>query len=123
VELRPYQQECLERVLSRYREGKRRLLVSLPTGTGKTVVFAKLPGFLKMKKRMLVLAHREELLEQAADKFAAMAPELPVGIEQGSRSAPPDARIVIASVPERGAKREHAAPQARSRGVLSGRRR
>ena len=71
----------------------------MPTGTGKTVVFAALPAFFKMKKRMLVLAHREELLEQAAAKFAEAAPELTVGIEQGSRSAPADARIVLASVP------------------------
>jgi len=99
MNLRPYQQQCLERILARYKEGRRRLLVSLPTGTGKTVVFAKLPAFLKMKNRMLVLAHREELLEQAAAKFVAVAPELSIGIEQGSRTAPPDARIVLASVP------------------------
>src|SRR5882672_9196701 len=68
VSLRPYQVECLDRILARYREGARRVLVSLPTGTGKTVVFAALPAFFKMQKRMLVLAHREELLEQAAAK-------------------------------------------------------
>jgi superfamily II DNA or RNA helicase len=75
------------------------VLVSLPTGTGKTVVFAAMPTYFEMKKRMLVLAHREELLEQAAAKFAAAAPDLTVGIEQGSRRAPADARIVLASVP------------------------
>jgi len=99
VRLRSYQIECLHRIRARYREGARRVLVSLPTGTGKTVVFAALPAFFKMKKRMLVLAHREELLAQAAAKFAAAAPELTVGIEQGSRRAPDDARVVLASVP------------------------
>jgi ATP-dependent helicase IRC3 len=99
MKLRQYQQECLERIRGRYKKGARRLLVSLPTGTGKTVVFAAMPRFFEMKKRMLVLAHRQELLEQAAAKFAAVAPDLSVGIEQGSRSAPSDARIVIASVP------------------------
>jgi type I site-specific restriction endonuclease len=58
-----------------------------------------MPGFFRMRKRMLVLAHRQELLEQAAERFAATAPDLSVGIEQGSRSAPSDARIVLASVP------------------------
>jgi len=43
VELRPYQRECLVRLREAYRAGKRRLLVSLPTGTGKTVVFAQFP--------------------------------------------------------------------------------
>src|SRR5215471_16778796 len=98
MKLRDYQSECLARILARYREGRRRLLVSLPTGTGKTVVFAKMPDFFRMKKRMLVLAHRQELLDQAAAKFLAASPDLSVGIEQGSRSAPPEARIVLASV-------------------------
>jgi len=66
--LRPYQRQCLERLRQRYREGKRRLLVSLPTGTGKTVIFAQFPHYFRMKKRLLVLAHREELLEQARRK-------------------------------------------------------
>lgn len=99
MELRPYQRECLSHILARYRNGGRRLLVSLPTGTGKTVVFAKMPTFFAIKKRMLVLAHRQELLDQAAAKFQAAAPDLPVGIEQAGRSAAPEARIVLASVP------------------------
>jgi len=56
--LRPYQAECLERLLQLYRQGRRRVLVSLPTGTGKTVIFAQFPHYFRMKKRLLVLAHR-----------------------------------------------------------------
>jgi len=99
MRLRPYQAQCLDRIRDSYGRGARRLLVSLPTGTGKTVIFAAMPAFFMMKKRMRVLAHREELLEQAAAKFAASAPDLAVGIEQGARRAPADARIVLASVP------------------------
>ena len=99
MELRPYQRECLESILAGYRRGLRRVLVSLPTGTGKTVVFANLPKFFKMKRRMLMIAHRQELLDQAAAKFAASVPELSIGIEQAGRSAAPDSRIVLASVP------------------------
>ena len=65
MNLRPYQRECLTHLREQYRAGKRRVLVSLPTGTGKTVVFAQFPRFFAMKRRLLVLAHREELLEQA----------------------------------------------------------
>ena len=54
-------------LLERYKEGARRLLVSLPTGTGKTVIFSHFPGHFRMRKRMLVLAHRRELLEQASN--------------------------------------------------------
>src|SRR5205807_201586 len=100
--LRAYQSEALNAVCDAYRSGKRRVIVSLPTGTGKTVVFAHFPRFFKMKKRLLVLAHREELLLQARDKFLSTDPELTVGIEQSSSHAPADAKVVIASVPTLG---------------------
>jgi superfamily II DNA or RNA helicase len=97
VELRPYQRECLEQLLRSYKAGKRRLLVSLPTGTGKTVVFAQFPSFFQVKKRMLVLAHREELLEQAAEKLRRANPGISVGVEQAQRRAG-EAQVVVASV-------------------------
>jgi superfamily II DNA or RNA helicase len=99
LSLRPYQHDALKRIYQSYKDGKRRTIVSLPTGTGKTVVFAHFPRFFKMKKRLLVLAHREELLLQARDKFLAIDPELKVGIEQSTSRAPADAKVVIASVP------------------------
>jgi ATP-dependent helicase IRC3 len=101
-QLRPYQAECLERLLQLYREGRRRVLVSLPTGTGKTAIFAQFPRHFRMKKRLLVLAHREELLEQACAKFHDADPELPVGIEQAGKRAPPESKVVVASVPTLG---------------------
>jgi len=61
------------------------------------VCFAHLPAELGLPGRWLVLAHREELLDQAAAKFRAAAPELSVGVEQADRRAG-DARVVIASV-------------------------
>jgi superfamily II DNA or RNA helicase len=97
--LRAYQSEALTAVRDAYRAGKRRVIVSLPTGSGKTVVFAHFPRFLKMKKRLLVLAHREELLQQARDKFRSIDPELKVEIEQAATHAAADAKVVIASVP------------------------
>ena len=99
IELRDYQIESLERVKKAYTEGKRRVIVSLPTGTGKTVVFASFPRHFKMKKRLLVLAHREELLIQAEQKFRAVDPELKIGIERADDYAASEAQVVIASVP------------------------
>ncbi|MBI4482187.1 MAG: DEAD/DEAH box helicase [Acidobacteria bacterium] len=96
--LRPYQRECLEAIRAAYHAGARRQLVALPTGTGKTMIFAELPAYFRMKNRMLVLAHREELIDQAAEKIARANPALSVGIEKAGTSAPPDARVVIASV-------------------------
>lgn len=98
TQLRDYQKECLRTIHRRYRGGMRRLLVSLPTGTGKTVIFAQFPRFFQMKRRMLVLAHREELLDQARDKMVRADARLKVEIEQAQRQASPDADVVVASV-------------------------
>jgi len=97
VRLRPYQQECLSVLGQRYLAGGRRLLVSLPTGTGKTVIFSQFPRHFRMKRRLLVLAHRRELLDQALAKFRDVDDTLSVGIEQADRSAL-DAQVVLASV-------------------------
>jgi ATP-dependent helicase IRC3 len=98
VSLRDYQNEALANVKAAYKNGKRRVLVSLPTGTGKTVVFAHFPVTLRMKKRLLVLAHREELLQQAAQKFRAVDPELKIGIERAEERVTNETQVVIASV-------------------------
>jgi superfamily II DNA or RNA helicase len=99
LNLRDYQVEALARVKEAYKTGKRRVLVSLPTGTGKTVVFAHFPGSFRMKKKLLVLAHREELLIQAEQKFRAVDPGLKIGIERAEDRAPNDSQVVIASIP------------------------
>jgi len=96
--MRPYQREAVQRVRDAYRAGRRRVLVSLPTGTGKTVIFAHFPSELRMQKRLLVLAHREELLVQARDKFLEIDPSLRVEIEQAGARASPEAKVVVASV-------------------------
>jgi superfamily II DNA or RNA helicase len=103
LKLRNYQTEALDLVRAAYKRGKRRVLVSLPTGTGKTVVFAHFPSVLKMKKRLLVLAHREELLLQAEEKFRAADPSLKVGLERAEAYVAPDAQVGIGS--HAGAKR------------------
>lgn len=69
MELRPYQKEARKAVFEQWETVKRTLLV-LPTGCGKTVVFAKVAEECVRKgQRVLILAHRGELLEQAADKI------------------------------------------------------
>lgn len=85
------------------------MLVSLPTGTGKTVVFSQFPRHFRMKRRLLVLAHRRELLDQALAKFHEADATLDVGVEQADRSAL-DAQVVLASVQTLQGKRLAALP-------------
>lgn len=70
MELRPYQQEAKERIFEEWNKGVKHTLLVLPTGCGKTIVFAKVTEeCVKQGDRVLILAHRGELLEQAADKI------------------------------------------------------
>lgn len=112
--MRPYQIAAVDAIESAYQRGRRSVLVVMPTGTGKTVCFCSL-----VQRRVergdyrptLILAHREELLQQAADKFGQIAPDLPVGIEHGSSRAPASCAVVIASVQtlgRQGSKRQEA---------------
>ena len=70
MELRPYQQEARTAVESEWEAGNSRTLLVLPTGCGKTIVFAKIAeDSVRQGDRVLILAHRGELLDQAADKI------------------------------------------------------
>ena len=69
-ELRPYQQQARDRIHDEWDAGHTRTLLVLPTGTGKTIVFASVAADqVRAGDRVLILAHRGELLEQAADKL------------------------------------------------------
>jgi len=80
LNLRPYQIEAVNRVCESWAEGTQKTLLILPTGTGKTIVFCSIGDrVLRDGGKLLILAHRGELLEQAADKFEAVTgirPEL-----------------------------------------------
>ena len=70
MELRPYQSEAKAAVFEEWDKGVRRTLLVLPTGCGKTIVFAKVTeDCVRRGNRVLILAHRGELLDQAADKI------------------------------------------------------
>ena len=67
--LRPYQAEAKEAILHEWDEGRKRTLLVLPTGCGKTIVLAKVAeDQVEQGGRVLIMAHRGELLDQAADK-------------------------------------------------------
>lgn len=107
MDLRPYQQEGLTAICRGLLDHHTyRQLLKMPTGTGKTVLFAELLKRLqawlsfhpKLGASMLVIAHREELLDQAADKIRKQNPGLIVDIEQGPRRSSRYADVIIASI-------------------------
>lgn len=70
MELRPYQQEAKDAIFEQWDSGVKKTLLVLPTGCGKTIVFAKVTeDCVRKGDRVLILAHREELLKQAANKI------------------------------------------------------
>ena len=95
--LRPYQIDVVIRVESRVAAGQRRALVVLPTGGGKTILAAKIIGdHVKRGERVLVLAHRRELISQASSKLHAVG--IDHGIIQAGFPTRPGEHVQIASV-------------------------
>jgi superfamily II DNA or RNA helicase len=97
--LRPYQREAIDAVLAARREGVRRMVVCLPTGAGKTVIFAHLAKLAR--RQVLVLAHREELLAQAKRKIEHALGDSGggvVAVERGAERADGDARVLVCSI-------------------------
>ena len=99
MSLRPYQQEAFESVLSEWDRGVRKTLLVLPTGTGKTIVFSKIAEeCVRRGKKVLIMAHRGELLDQAADKILKST-GLQCSVEKAEQSCLGDwYRIVVGSV-------------------------
>ena len=101
MKLRPYQTEAVQAIRDEWEvEGNESTLISLPTGTGKTIVFSSLISTLldeDKNARALVVAHRDELVEQAADKMRQVNPFIRAGTIKGARHevAP---RFVVGSI-------------------------
>lgn len=93
--LRPYQQQAVDAVFEAEARGVRCQAIVMATGLGKTVVFAHL--IARRGGRALVLAHRDELLTQAAQKIQAVHPDVTIGIVRGGLDEC-NAQIVVASV-------------------------
>lgn len=99
MKLRDYQDEARVSIQKEWEEGVKKTLLVLPTGTGKTIVFSKvIEDRVKMGERVLVLAHRGELLDQAADKL-----EQATGLKTATEKAEESSlnsffRVVVGSI-------------------------
>jgi len=99
MKLRPYQEASKNAIMDEWAKGIRRTLLVLPTGTGKTIVFSKvIEEQVRAGQRVLVLAHRSELLDQAADKLAKSTGLLTATEKAEESSLGSWFRVVVGSV-------------------------
>lgn len=98
--LRPYQQECLDNVRDKFRAGVTKQLCVAPTASGKTIVFSHLPESIEQKpgEQIILLVHRDELVQQSQAKLQQYNPDLKVEVEKAEQRASRGADIIVASV-------------------------
>lgn len=108
MKLRTYQVDTLDNICKAEERGIRRQLAVLATGLGKTVIFCSIGKVRPKSYPMLIIAHREELLDQAADKIRQINPELTVSKEQAKEYGSLESDVVVASVQTLGTARGRA---------------
>jgi len=97
LELRGYQKEAVEALRASYRAKKRAPLLQLPTGAGKTIIFAHVvKGAMQRRNSVLVLVHKRELVAQTSAKLDWA--EVPHGIIAAGYPAAPDMPVQVASI-------------------------
>ncbi len=98
MELRPYQRDAVAAIQESWRQYRKTLLV-LPTGCGKTIVFSSVIGnCVQHDGRVLILAHREELLQQASDKLMMVTGIRTVTEKASSSALGSDLPVTVGSV-------------------------
>lgn len=95
LQLRSYQKEALKSVQISFKSKIHKQLLVLPTGAGKTVLFIAITQHFKRKT--LILAHRDELITQAYDKYKTFYPDADIGIYKGNNHNL-DHQVIISSV-------------------------
>lgn len=97
IQLRPYQQDCVDRVRSAFKDGSRKVLLVLPTGAGKTICFSFITeGASRKNKKVMILVHRQELLDQCRKSLESL--DVKFGIIASGRTQNLTEPIQIASI-------------------------
>lgn len=98
IQLRPYQLDVAQQIFSHWFNGYSAVAMQLPTGAGKTIIFtAVAKEFISMGEPVLVVAHRTELITQAAAKLETVT-NLPIGIIKAGYESNPEYLIQVASI-------------------------
>jgi len=97
--LRPYQSEAIQAVKQHLEKGINKQLVVLPTGVGKAVIAANLPEALALPGQMVFLAHKIELVDQAARQLSKFNPGLRISIDRADQIADLTGDVIVSSIP------------------------
>ena len=97
MELRDYQLEAADAVEHEWSIGHKATLLVIPTGGGKTIIFSEVTRRASARGRVLILAHRDELIRQAADKLYKTT-GIFAGVEKGMESSGDMFDVCVASV-------------------------
>ena len=96
--LRDYQHLLAQQIFSHWFEGQTAVVVQLPTGAGKTIIFTAVANeFVAMGQPVLVIAHRTELITQAASKLKAVTGQK-IGMIKAGYQPDPDCLVQVASI-------------------------
>jgi superfamily II DNA or RNA helicase len=102
LQLRPYQRDAITAVFGAIDDGTMRPAVVLPTGAGKTVIFSWLANewltTWKPGTKVLILVHRDELVDQTVKALTGVAPGLRVGVVKAERDEHIDRDVIVGSV-------------------------
>ena len=98
MKLRYYQQEAVDAIRKYLSTQDGNPCVELPTGSGKSMCIAELVRIWSTR-RVLVLAHRKELVEQNHDELHGIAPDIDMGIyAAGLKRKDTNHRVIFASI-------------------------
>lgn len=101
MELRDYQRQAKNDVYRAWKAGNRRVMLQVPTGGGKTIIFTSIAkDFIKRpdaREVVWTLVHRKELIEQSVEKSLAM--NIYTSVIQADYAFKADAQYQVASVP------------------------
>lgn len=94
--LRPYQNKAIHALREHYRDGKRRVLLVSPTGSGKTTIIAGIVRTCTVK--VLIVCDAEELINQAVDDLSKVGITYVGVIRADDKRANPEASVQVASI-------------------------
>ncbi len=96
MELREYQQECVDTIIDRFKQGHDNALAVLPPGSGKSIIFSEIVR--KSRRKVLLITNQNKLVKQGADNIKRFIDEDIGYYNAGLGIKDLDKRVTVASI-------------------------